>query len=130
MTNQEEMQSLFNVAIQHVRKQGKPSGDEKGGRFICAYRADDGLQCAAAPFIRDYSTTMEGSNFSSLATAPHFRRFLDPLALKHNVLIAEIQFCHDAPAGAYAEDFLQEFEDGMAMVAARYGLEVPQRELL
>jgi hypothetical protein len=49
-------QAVFDAALKHIRKQGKPSMDEAGD---CYYRSPEGLQCAFAPCIAIYDGGME-----------------------------------------------------------------------
>lgn len=67
----QRLQELLAISVQHIRKQGRPSLNG----FGCAYRGDDGAQCAAAPFITDYTPEMDnGEN--------HFKAVLEKWPLR------------------------------------------------
>ena len=59
-------QEVFDVTVRHLLEQGEQSllsvadtPPAAFGQALCAYSGTDGLCCAAAPFIRKYSTDLE-----------------------------------------------------------------------
>jgi len=54
-------QKVFDVTVRHLLEQGEQSLTTscEEGQTICAYSGTDGLCCAAAPFIRNYSADLE-----------------------------------------------------------------------
>lgn len=125
LTEQQEKQALFDISYNHIIAQGAPSHDAHGD---CVYRTPDGLQCAAGPFITRYTSVMDrysGYEWESLIRA--FRDDVDPLAIKHSVLISALQFAHDISAEGTDSpvEFLEEYELCMTELAKEQGLEVP-----
>lgn len=51
------LQEIFDIGARHLSTQNKKS---VVGRTQCAYKGDNGLKCAAAPFIHSYDEEYEG----------------------------------------------------------------------
>jgi hypothetical protein len=129
-----EKQELFNESLAHIRKQGEPAFENDQ----CFYNDPDGvskLQCAAAIFIKsdapDYVQEFEGS-WGTLSVAHPY--WLDPRAIRHTILVARLQDCHDNSAlvlcgrrdnltGIDEPDFLTVYEHQMRELAVKDGLE-------
>jgi len=113
MNEKEAMQSMFDTALAHIRKQGKPSIDG----FSCAYKSDDGSSCAFAPFITSYHPEMEGRPASGLLE--EFPASLNPICQDvPEDFLDSIQECHDYPADEYESgNFLSEYESHMSNLA-------------
>ena len=111
-------QELFDIALEHIRQQGRPSLNEYGQ---CRYRTEDGLSCAAAPFIQDYDPSMEHVGFIRLVEDAHYQPRLDPRAVEHFELVCELQLAHDSASDG--ADFMSEYEANMRQVARSYNLE-------
>lgn len=123
MTEQEELQYLFDTSLNHIRKQGKPS--IFGGP--CEYRGPDGLQCAAGPFILEYHEDMEGTTFSELIDVEGYDadRF-NAIAVKHREFVDTLQFAHDNPTKYYRDGyglFMEKYEDSMYSIAKMHKLQ-------
>lgn len=119
MNEKEAMQSMFDTALAHIRKQGKPSMNG----YSCAYKADDGSSCAFAPFITTYHPEMEGK--TSLDLLMKFPDSLNPICqdVPENFLDS-IQECHDYPSDDYESgNFLSEYESHMSYLADEYELD-------
>src|SRR5712692_9130291 len=92
-------QEIFNISYLHVVRQGKPSfvianlgGNTISDNISCRYRGNEGLQCAAAPFVVNYTPECELPFCSLLAIHPDV---LDPDAIPHGLLIEKLQGAHD-----------------------------------
>lgn len=117
MSNKEEMQSLFNTSLEHIRKQGKPSRKGK----ICVYKTEDGLGCAAAPFIKTYRPEMDSGNgicFSHICS--QFPDNVVKEAFANMYFVDQLQNCHDR-IDTYS-DFMTQYEINMKNLAERFDL--------
>ena len=119
MNEKEAMQSMFDTALAHIRKQGKPSIDG----FSCVYKSDDGSSCAFAPFITSYHPEMEGKVSSCLLE--EFPASLNPICQDvPKYFLNYIQECHDCPSDEYESgNFLSEYESHMRNLATKYNLD-------
>jgi len=135
-------QDVFDIALTHIRQQGKPSValNEDGTMRelyedcpICLYRGDGGLQCAAAPLITKYDPQMDNHEYSSDISfssiyadfgPDHFIEGLThPLA---NFASRELQVAHDRSAKDQLSgraDFLEAYEERMRRIAEAHDLE-------
>lgn len=123
-------QELFDISLQHIRKQGKPSVNIRHrdlGRpeISCVYRSEDGCGCAAAPFIVDYTPTLENNSISNLAGSRP--QHVDPRALANIELVTQLQQAHDNTAideisATISDVFLEDYEHRMKWIAEKYGL--------
>jgi len=106
MNNQE----VFNIVVQHLRKQNRKSLNANGN---CVYRNDRGDKCAIGILIPDASYTegMEGQPFD--------RYFTEVKSWECDVsLLDELQCIHD--------DFpIEEWESQFEAVAEAYQLTMP-----
>lgn len=111
-------QLLFNKALDHIRKQGKPAMRNHS----CAYRGRGNTSCAFAPAIADYSEDLEGSSAADLLVQQP--DVLYPWARTVDEGLAnDIQAAHDGNAESSNNDnFLTLFESTMAKIANKYGL--------
>lgn len=117
-------QSLLVRSVQHIRKQGKPSIDSQKA---CRYQ-QDGLGCAAAPFIVEYDSGMENITFNGLVEDGKFCPMLDKDAAKEVWFVNRLQDAHDGAVREMAktrEPFLQLYERRIGAVARDHGLVVP-----
>lgn len=126
MTDQEELQYLFDKSLAHIRKQGKPSIDDDGD---CLYFGPNGCGCAARPFIVhpnsdfDYDG-FEDADWESLAGHSFLLDMdlgLDPKAVRHSNFVLALQRAHDNVAKDPGS-FLHLYERQMARVAADHDL--------
>jgi hypothetical protein len=96
MNREQILQDLLNISVKHVRRQGHPS--MKGG--TCAYRGDGGLQCAAAPFITNYSPDMDDKNLNFRALLEKFPGAVLPESEREAEFVRHVlQAAHDTAAG-------------------------------
>lgn len=112
MTEQEELQYLLNVSVNHIRKQGRGSYHQDGYKLSCRYQGPDNTSCAAAPFIKEWDPLMEGHHFESVA-----KRWPDNVDI---VARANAEFVRDALQRAHdnavrstlsnPEDFMEAYE--------------------
>ena len=108
-------QRVFDEALKHIRKQGRPSVNQNG----CAYRSSIGLGCAFAPAIRTYHKVMESQ--SARALLRHYALALHKWARRADPdICGQIQNAHDDSCNS--RDFMADFEAEMALIAKRYGL--------
>lgn len=81
-------QEVFNVACDHLLTQMKQSVeyvyDINEGIAKCLYNGGDGICCAAAPFIKNYSKEMEGKGWKAVSHTS-----------SHDDLIVDLQQLHD-----------------------------------
>lgn len=122
--SKEVRQRLFDISLNHIRKQGKPSvrltADTQG--TYCEYRGSDGCGCAAAPFILEYKVGMEGSRFSGLVA--FYADSLDETAVANNSFVDRLQTQHDDVARMVAPElFMRVYEERMSLLADAYDLE-------
>jgi len=105
MNNQE----VFNIVVQHMRKQNRKSLDANGN---CVYRNDRGDKCALGILIPDalYSEGMEGQPFNAFCNIKAWECDMS--------LLDELQCIHD--------DFrVDEWESQFEAVAEAYQLTMP-----
>ena len=115
------LQRIYEYALKHIRKQGKPAVISPGG--TCVYRAEDGCVCAVGAMLTDEQIATQGiRNDQAVSTA---REKFSPLigadrtGKKMDLLVA-LQRAHDA--SSRAGDFLSVFEAKMQKVADEFGL--------
>ena len=60
-------QQAFDIMVEHLRQQGRPSRDEVDG---CQYRGPGGLKCAVGALIPDelYNKTLENNRIERMLT--------------------------------------------------------------
>lgn len=123
MTEKEELQYLFDKSYNHIMTQGEPSFDANSG--YCQYHSDNGLQCAAGPFIVKYSEGMEEKDFTEVVE--HFTLdYFDPIAFKHSDFVGLLQKCHDLNRKKHGNAFITAFQRDMEKVAYEHGLTAPE----
>lgn len=76
-------QEVFDVAATHLLEQGVRSVNN----HVCRYEGGS-VCCAAAPFIKNYTSDMENSTYPALVT-----QHGQPDA--HETLVAQLQMIHD-----------------------------------
>jgi hypothetical protein len=118
------IQTLLNTSVAHVLKQGKPSAKLTPSPYVgeedkvtCLYRGEDGLQCAAGPFIVHYSPDMENKIFSVLAESLRFRDGLQEDARVHAEFVNTLQTAHDEAARRALRDgadFISAYKEQLA----------------
>lgn len=123
-------QLLLDAALAHLRAQGRQA--RRVGS--CVYRTAEGLGCAFAPAIREYSPDMEGTIAGALLDpANGFLGALHDWVRGADGLLANlIQSAHDNAASdtpADLEQFLWDFENAMQRLSLRYGLEYSPPEV-
>ena len=118
-------QLLFDKALAHIRKQGKPATDSNGH---CVYNTKEGLQCAFAPALIDPASTVNTPAVALLTEysetiKPEFRE-VDP------DIAADIQDAHDGATPRYSGcgKFMEIFEKNMCSLAKRHSLEYTEPE--
>jgi hypothetical protein len=124
-----ELQDLLNRSVAHVRSQGQPSVKYENPNHgqTCMYKSPKGHGCAAAPFITAYEPGMDdGDNAGAWLKSftDYWAAHLDPLAVKHREFVRELQECHDN-ASKMRSTFIQDYEERIRELAARFGLTVP-----
>jgi hypothetical protein len=77
-------QEVFDVAATHLLEQGERSKDDS---FNCQYDGGS-VCCAAAPFIKNYTSDMENSTYPEVVTG-----YGQPDT--HETLVAQLQIIHD-----------------------------------
>lgn len=83
-------QEVFDYVCTHLRKQNQKSRIQlPDGKFICAYRGDNGHKCAVGCVITDeqYMSVMESSNMLMFLWIP--------IIQSHKGLLQELQTAHD-----------------------------------
>ena len=109
-------QELFDIALEHIRQQGKPSMQCVG---TCLYQGPDGVGCAARPFITNYKPEMESLPISSVIERyPHD---VDPRAAREPRFVGKLQHAHDK--ASMFDDFMLDYEHNMQKLAEEYDLE-------
>lgn len=83
-------QQIFDIVVQHLRKQGERSLSKKGG---CAYRGANGLKCAVGVLIPDYK--YKASLEQSLCTDPNVMEALPKDTHPHIQMLRKLQATHD-----------------------------------
>lgn len=124
MSEKDELQTLFDKSVAHIRAQGGPAVDSDG----CQYLTAQGLKCAAGIFINEYEDGMENNPWSDVAH--EFRGSVDPLAFRHMCFVNLLQSAHDRAAlnedgiaGDYAgHTFLNRYELRVKSLAYNNGL--------
>ena len=121
--NQKKIQQrALDKAYKHIIKQGAPSRAALGR---CRYRNENGLGCAFAPMIKEYSPTLEGRAAGNVVE--YYSRNLFKWARDLNISFAfDLQRCHDRVAVANPENFIRDFKVEIAKLAEKYGLEMPE----
>lgn len=99
-------QEVFDISAGHLLKQMRVSEN----RGICRYRGENGLMCAAGPFLKDEHTEKcEGMSWVVLRE--------DKLVPYDNSnLIDDLQYVHDSAAP-------ENWANALRHVANKYGLE-------
>jgi len=116
MTQKEAQQHIFDLALNHIRKQGGPSLSG----LKCAYRGEGGRSCAFAPAIKEYDEGMEGR--SAWVLLERFPENVIPEAIiAGKVLCQDVQSCHDIEADC-GDRFMENFERNMKDVATTHSL--------
>lgn len=110
-------QRLFNEALAHIRKQGKPSIDDDNA---CLYRSPEGLGCAFAPAIKHYDPDMEDSTANHLLEN-HKEDLYDWVHDVDTNFALDLQNAHDC--NSKAPNFMVEFENSMGYLVDKWGLE-------
>jgi hypothetical protein len=107
-------QEAFNVAVEHLRKQGRPALKD----YNCHYRTEEGNKCAIGALISDefYSPDMEGWD----ATVPPVAEALRASGWDLDSTFAlELQLLHDGQAWRW------DLEKDAKSFAKSYNLQVP-----
>ena len=106
MTKKIVNQIVFDEALKHIRKQGKPS-IIKGSLISCRYKNPEGLGCAFAPCIEKYDKKLEGRRASHLVIFNQSHLYEWARNCDHMV-VDHIQRAHDR-AAKQEENFLELF---------------------
>jgi hypothetical protein len=125
------LQQLFDRSLEHIRKQGGPSyilipNKHNTGNPLspsCQYQGPNGRGCAAAPFIKNYSPSMEKKVWCDVVE--EYTDDIDPLAYHFEWFVSKLQECHDEAVLAgftKSEQFLPIYERKMAELASAYNL--------
>lgn len=118
----EVAQKLFNMSLEHVRKQGCQSINPKNNQCVYKFNRNGvDIGCAAAPFILEYKDGMnECGGWYSLIKAPEFIPCLMEDAVDNKFLVHCLQLCHD---NSSHDNFLTSYESKMKILADWFGLE-------
>ena len=100
-------QQAFDIMVQHLRQQGRPSRDEVDG---CQYRGPDGLKCAVGALIPDelYNERMESKNIYSLIKDGKFPALTELFAGINIHVLSDLQDTHDFNEPARWEQLFKE----------------------
>ena len=90
-------QELFDRVVRHLLTQGVRSTNEVDGSFLCAYRNEDGLQCAIGCLIPPdlYDPEFEGLHVVSSSPLGERLRTVTRLAYHNLALARSLQMVHD-----------------------------------
>ena len=99
-------QEVFNIAAEHLILQNKKSELAEG---VCDYDGGD-VCCAAAPFIRNYKSSMEEKEWSSHNVNPENL---------HGELIGDLQRVHD-------DNHVEGWKYNLITLANYHNLELPE----
>jgi hypothetical protein len=122
------LQAIFDFAVAHVRKQGKPSllCDLNGGG--CAMRGDGGAMCVVGAMIDDdLAEQCDGTSGGHIPSAPdsscpEWRERVGDDGNKYT-LLGELQRAHDgASSDGLGYAFLASFERSVEQTARRFKL--------
>lgn len=97
-------QEVFDVACEHLITQNKRSMDSDDDS--CLYKGD-GVCCAAAPFIKEYSDKLEGLPWWDVRHTE-----------SHELLICDLQSIHDGYPPS-------DWKEALEFLVKREGLQVP-----
>lgn len=115
-------QRIYEFALRHVRKQGKP-GYENGS---CLYRTDCGLMCAVGAMLTDAQVAKIPQPLCGVSYEDNARFFLSMTGTSAKLALLErLQIAHDTAANdPYdgASGFMRRFESNMEDVATKMGL--------
>ena len=115
-----ELQEIFNVAVEHLRRQGERSVAFPGmSSMSCKYRGPNGLKCAIGVFIPDeeYREEFEGRTAEYLPPPPAFRDESGKwLSNDHGDLAYDLQIAHDDSTSP------EELNNQLEFIRCRYGL--------
>ena len=123
------LQRIFEFALKHVRKQGKPGMDTTpAGNIVCAYQTEDDLKCVVGAMLTPEQLA-EAVRLKIGVVGEH-REFFDPIVGadrtgKKMRLMKALQMAHDNAATDTRHEramFLTSFEGYMQDVAAEFGL--------
>lgn len=108
----QELQDLLNISVAHVRRQGEPS---IGGDGRCVYRGPGGLQCAAGPFITDYTRAMDRADLNFNGVVKRWPARILPAARKNNEFICSVlQSAHDGATTDKRFEFMPDYHRRLA----------------
>lgn len=140
MTDQEQLQYLFDTSLNHIRKQGtyalsdqalkSNEKDPERPSIQCGYLNHKGHKCAAGVFIRDGSILQEsGYNWTNLIDYternPGLQGDLDPIAVSRDLFVKDMQYAHDESVRGNIGNnwgFMEEYERRMRKIALNRGL--------
>ena len=108
-------QEIFNISYTHVIKQGAPAKDSIGN---CRYRTEDGLCCAAAPFVRP----KDRNNRKIWEALVRYHGY----SAKNKYLIRALQKAHDNAASSDDSLFLEIYKKKAKNVADEFSLKIPE----
>lgn len=104
-------QEVFDFACEHLLTQKERSESETN----CRYKGDEGLMCAAAPFIPNYKYNMEGVPWEDLV-------FGWEVPDNYISLIASLQVIHD-------KKIPQAWQEELESLASDYNLDFNYKNL-
>lgn len=103
----QELQDLLNISVRHVRNQGEPS---RGADGRCVYRGPGGLQCAAGPFITDYTRAMDRADLTFHGVTKRWPDRILPVARKHDGFVSNVlQAAHDGATTDGRFEFMPDY---------------------
>lgn len=116
-------QETFDLVLDGMRKQGRPSFDGVN----CRYRSDDGCKCAVGLLIPGdaYDPEMEDQFLvhRDYATIRGQILLMDALEGHEISILRPVQMAHDKACLTSRGPFMAEFEANMARIAEFHGLE-------
>jgi hypothetical protein len=131
MNSKEAHQWLFDASLARIRAQGAPSMKD-GSVGTCLYRGPGDRRCGAGDFILRYNTQMECNSWTNLCGDPRWQDDLDPLAVREQSFVGELQTAHDNAATESLREsrpFMPNYEAKMAALAINHGLKYVPAEV-
>lgn len=118
-------QQMFNDSVLGIVKQGKPAFDPKAN--VCRNLTSEGTRCAVGVLIPSdrYDPVTESMELSVL-----YDRYLKDIYQNVDVeLLRRMRKLHDNLAEEDRRDFLQQFIEGVRVIACHFNLTVPDAEI-
>lgn len=119
-------QEIFDITLNHLRKQGKASygvlpgeDDQDEPREGCLYRGPGGTMCAAGVHIPDDKYTTEFEDVNIATGHGELAELVDEVGLREHIqLLLDLQHAHDDRL----TKSVAAWEEQMERIAVRHGL--------